>query len=237
MNPATEKLYWKYWSHHKHPYRKFEAILSEKIKPGMHVLEQGCGRTAPLLHKYIDSGALLYGADLVDFTVNHPKIKLEKSSIEKLPFDDNEFDLLFSRSVMEHVSNPHNAFREAFRVLKKGGQWIFLTPNRWDYVSIISRMVPNRFHGKIVNITEGRDESDVFPVVYKSNSWWQISRACNETGFRICTFDYLGQDPQYFSFNPALYLCATVYEKVILSTEMLRGVRGWLFVVLEKPND
>ena len=53
----------------------------------------------------------------------------------------------------------------------KGGRWIFLTPNRWDYVSIISRLVPNRFHGKVVHLTTGREEDDVFPVVYESNSW------------------------------------------------------------------
>ncbi len=236
INPETEKLYYKHWGNHLHPYRRLEAVLSDEIKPGMQVLEQGCGRTAPLLKKYRHVGAKLHGVDMVDFTSDHSDIHLLKSSIEDLPFQAEEFDLIFSRSVMEHVERPEHAFREAFRVLRKGGRWVFLTPNRWDYVSIIARLIPNRFHGKVVNLTEGREEEDVFPVVYKANSWWQIDSACKHTGFRIKSFDYLGQDPQYFGFSPLLYRIATVYEKMLLSTEYLKGIRGWLFVVLEKPS-
>lgn len=235
VNPKTANLCYKYWSNHLHPYKILEASLSKEIKPGARVLEQGCGRKAPLLRKYLSTGAILHGVDLVDFTESHPGMDLVRSSIEDLPFDSEEFDLIFSRSVMEHVQKPEHAFEEAFRVLKKGGRWIFLTPNRWDYVSVISRLIPNRFHGKVVNFAEGRKEEDVFPVVYKANSWWQINTACKHTGFRIQSFDYLGQDPQYFGFSPFLYRIATAYEKMLLSTKFLKVIRGWLFVVLEKP--
>lgn len=237
IKPRVEKLYNKYWIKHEHPYRKLEAVLTESIKPCINILEQGCGRTAPLLNKYRHTGAMLHGVDLVDFTSIHPNMNLVKSSIEDLPFKADEFDLLVSRSVMEHVNNPKLAYNEAFRVLMKGGRWIFLTPNRWDYVSIISRLVPNRFHGKVVHLTTGREEDDILPVVYESNSWWQINDACKSAGFRNQTFDYFGQHPQNFGFNSLLYRIATVYEKMILSTELLMGVRGWLFVGLEKPRD
>jgi SAM-dependent methyltransferase len=237
MNPRTEKLYCKYWSQHPHPYKILDGLLSSEIVQGMDVLEQGCGRTAPLLSKLAGSGARLYGVDLVDFTIDRPGLTLIKSSVTDLPFDDNKFDLIFSRSVMEHVENPKRAYLESFRVLKSGGQWVFLTPNRWDYVSIISRFVPNRLHGKLVSCTEGRHEEDVFPVVYESNSWRQIQRLCLETGFEIKRFDYLGQHPSYLSFSPALYLLGTAYEKLLLSTNLLRGVRGWLFVVLQKSGE
>lgn len=237
MSSRTDKLYRKYWGHHKHPYKKLDEVIFGAIKEGMDVLEQGCGRTAPLLRNLSSTGARLHGVDLVDFTIDRPDLMLLKSSITDLPFEDGKFDLVFSRSVMEHVEHPKRAYEEAHRVLKAGGQWIFLTPNRWDYVSIISRIFPNHLHGKLVSYTEGRHEEDVFPVVYESNSWGQIQRLCRETGFEIKKFEYLGQHPVYLGFSPTLYLLGTAYEKLLLSTNLLRGLRGWLFVILQKSAD
>ena len=236
MNSHTEKLYRKYWATHPHPYRQLESLLHQNIKSEMNVLEHGCGRTAPLLTKFLDSGCNLYGVDLVDFRVGNPAFKLVKADISNVPFEDAKFDLVFSRSVMEHVEKPLECYRETYRVLKNGGRWIFLTPNRWDYVSIISRSVPNRFHGKLVKFAEGREEEDVFPVVYKSNSWGQIHQITREVGFKICRLDYLGQHPSYLGFNSALYLLGTGYEKMLLATEYLRRLRGWMLVMLEKPE-
>ena len=50
---------------------------------------------------------------------------------EKIPFDDNTFDLIYSKSLIEHLINPENYIRECHRVLKKGGIIITFTPN-WE---------------------------------------------------------------------------------------------------------
>lgn len=39
----------------------------------------------------------------------------------EFPFDDQQFDLVFSRQVLEHVENPSLHLREIHRVLRKGG--------------------------------------------------------------------------------------------------------------------
>lgn len=48
---------------------------------------------------------------------------------EKFPFEDNFFDFVFSKSVLEHVENTDNFLRESLRVLKPGGKAIMLTPD------------------------------------------------------------------------------------------------------------
>ena len=48
---------------------------------------------------------------------------------ESLPFDDNNFDIIYSSNVLEHTENPHNVLNEAFRVLKVGGVLQFVYPN------------------------------------------------------------------------------------------------------------
>lgn len=48
---------------------------------------------------------------------------------EPFPFENNMFDVVLSKSVIEHVRNTDNILGEALRVLKPGGLAIFLTPD------------------------------------------------------------------------------------------------------------
>jgi SAM-dependent methyltransferase len=51
-----------------------------------------------------------------------------KADICDLPFQDNEFDVVFCNHVLEHIPNDKKAMQELFRVLKKGGFGIFQIP-------------------------------------------------------------------------------------------------------------
>ena len=48
---------------------------------------------------------------------------------DRLPFQDNYFDLVLLSEVIEHLVNPDNALKEAHRVLKSNGILIVTTPN------------------------------------------------------------------------------------------------------------
>jgi len=48
---------------------------------------------------------------------------------DPFPFEDNYFDFVFSKSVLEHVYNTENIVRETYRVLKSGGITVQLTPD------------------------------------------------------------------------------------------------------------
>jgi hypothetical protein len=83
---------------------------------------------------------------------------------------------------------------------------------------------------------EGRDEEDVFPTHFKTNTYRAVKRWCHESGFELESFQYLGQYPAYFMFNGFLFILATGYEKLISRFEWLRFLRGWIFVTLRKPD-
>jgi hypothetical protein len=121
-------------------------------------------------------------------------------------------------------------------VLKPGGHFIFLTANLWDYASLIASIVPNRFHPWIVSKTEGREEKDVFPIAYRTNTRRAVERWSRRSGFEVVSFRYVGQYPSYFMFNGLLFLLATGYEKVISSVSALNFLQGWIFVTLRKPE-
>ena len=135
---------------------------------------------------------------------------------------------------MEHVEDTDSAYAEVGRVLKPGGKYIFLTPNRFDYASIIATIVPNRFHGRIVKATEGRDEVDTFPTHYQSNSFGKIRKLADANGLEIQHLERLGQYPSYLSFNRPLFWTGCLYEKLIDNAPGMEVLKGWIFCILKK---
>lgn len=51
-----------------------------------------------------------------------------KADITDLPFEENQFDVIFCNHVLEHVVDDQKAMQELYRVLNKGGLGIFQIP-------------------------------------------------------------------------------------------------------------
>lgn len=50
---------------------------------------------------------------------------------ERLPYPDEQFDLILSHEVIEHVADDWQCMAEMSRVLKIGGRTVIFCPNRW----------------------------------------------------------------------------------------------------------
>ena len=221
-----------------HPNQILEAEVNKRVHPGSTVLDIGCGRSAPNLRKLIGRADKLYGIDVIDFTVNDPNMALLRNDIGAMTdIPSNSIDIAYSRAVMEHIDNPDEAFAELTRVLRPGGVYIFVTPSVYDYGSIIARLVPNRFHAKIVNKVEGRAEEDVFPTVYACNSLGLLARQVERAGLRIQTGRYIGQYPNYFLFNRVLFWLGSLYQRAIERFALTQPLQGWIYCVVEKPGE
>jgi SAM-dependent methyltransferase len=220
-----------FWKHETHPYQTLRNRLATLVAPGMVIVDGGCGHEAPTLNELRGRGARLIGIDLV-LLAPQEGLELHVGDLAHVPLPDGSVDLLYSRSVMEHVVDPGAVYAEARRLLKPGGRWVFLTANRWDYVSLIARITPNRFHAAIVRRMEGRQEFDVFPTAYRTNDRGQISSHAAKAGFRIDRFERLSQYPSMFYNAPPLFFLASLYEKMIMRFQLLSVLRGWLYVEL-----
>jgi len=234
MSNLTEQLRERFYGDDVHPYELFERGVAAALRPGDTLLDAGCGRTAPVLAKFRGRAARLIGVDLVDYTSEVEGIELIKGDLASVPLPDASVDLIMSRSVMEHVTDPIAVYTELGRLLRPGGGLIFLTANLWDYAALIAKAIPNRMHPWIVARTEGRAEEDVFPTAYKTNTRGAVARWAAATGFEIESFRHLSQYPNYFMFSAPLFLVATAYEKAIRKVDALGFLRGWIFVTLRK---
>lgn len=55
-----------------------------------------------------------------------------KADILALPFEDEQFDVVFCNHVLEHIEDDRKAMRELYRVMKPGGWGIFQVPMKYS---------------------------------------------------------------------------------------------------------
>jgi len=122
-----------------HPYTEYPKRLchylyqSFKLKPGMKMLEPGCGR-GEFLRNFQELGLDVYGVDIsAEVKAFAKTFPVEICDVENdlLPFEDSSFDVIYSKSFIEHLYYPERYLKEAYRVLKPGGKLITLVPD-WE---------------------------------------------------------------------------------------------------------
>ncbi|MYA62347.1 MAG: class I SAM-dependent methyltransferase, partial [Dehalococcoidia bacterium] len=108
------------------------GFILPHLKPGMSILDCGCGPGAITfgLAEAVAPGRVL-GVDIEPAMVEQAtrlaaeegvqNVEFRVGDIYDLPFEDGEFDVVFSHSVTEHLSDPVRALRELRRVVKPGG--------------------------------------------------------------------------------------------------------------------
>ncbi len=119
------------------PYTEYPGqltrYLSERFlqrQRGGRLLDLGCGR-GEFLHGFAGQGFRAQGVDRA--RPSQPRfperVALADYEKEKLPFADGSFDVLFSKSVFEHIVDIGRVLRECQRVLTPGGRMIAMVPD------------------------------------------------------------------------------------------------------------
>lgn len=235
MSELAQRLLARFYTAVEHPYRVLERRVDAVLSPEAVLLDAGCGRTVPVLRKYLGKARRLIGVDLVAFTDVPSGIDTYKADLAKLPLDSGSVDVIYSRSVFEHLADPKSVYVELKRVLRPGGVILVLTANMWDYGTLFARLIPNRFHARLVRRFEGRAEEDTFPTAYLTNTRRHVDRLARESGLVVESFDYVSQYPNYLMFNGVLFFFGMCFERTISRFSTLRLLRGWILFTLRKP--
>ena len=104
--------------------------------------------------------------------------------VENLSFFDNEFDLIVSNDVFEHVPNPAKAFAECARVLKQGGIMLATIPFHIDKNNSVVRAMINddKLEYLLPPVYHGNPISDDGSLVF-SDFGWDILDYIKQAGF------------------------------------------------------
>lgn len=107
-----------------------QCIITEMVQdflPSARILDVGCGTgIISALHPNLD----LRGVDFSHEMIRRNPHKCQLGDAEHLPFKDEEFDGVLCRGVLHHLTDPASGVAEISRVLRPGGQAVFLETNR-----------------------------------------------------------------------------------------------------------
>jgi ubiquinone/menaquinone biosynthesis C-methylase UbiE len=119
---------------------------------GKKLLDAGCGGGRYTVAWRLLGAAPVVGADISPINIEDAGRRIREADIDQitfrqgnvleLPFDDEEFDIVFSNGVLHHTTDWEQGVREMLRVMKPGGMgWLYLIENPggmfWDVIEIL----------------------------------------------------------------------------------------------------
>ncbi len=116
---------------------------------GQRLLEIGCGIGTDLA-RFARGGAEVTGLDLSQTAIDlagknfaHLGLTgdLRVADGERLPFPDASFDVVYGHGVLQYAAAPERIIAEAHRVLRPGGQGIFMVYNRISWLNLLSKVM------------------------------------------------------------------------------------------------
>src|SRR5438046_6389121 len=122
-------------------------MLSRHLRPGMSVLEFGCGTgyfTRDLARSGADVVAIDVSPELLEIAkanCSASNVRYEIQNAYELSYPDAVFDSVVGSSVLHHLE-IQDALREIYRVLKPGGTICFTEPNMLNPQIAIQKNVP-----------------------------------------------------------------------------------------------
>ncbi|HUE84962.1 MAG TPA: class I SAM-dependent methyltransferase [Vicinamibacterales bacterium] len=117
---------------------------------GRTLLEVGCGIGTDLV-RFAQQGAVVTGIDLSSTAIDLAKRNCELHRVtaadlrvgngEALPFDEASFDVVYGHGVVQYTADAPRLIGECHRVLKPGGEAIFMVYNRISWLNALSRLM------------------------------------------------------------------------------------------------
>lgn len=185
---------------------RYETALALRLglKPGMRVLDIGCGVGGPMRNIARVTGASITGLTISQYQVHKgteqtreeglsPTCQLVEGDFNQMPFPNHHFDAVYEIESCCHAADRRGPFREAFRVLKPGGLF-----GGYDWC-LTSTFDPNNPQHEFIR--KGIEKGDGLPPLCTTE---QHVQALRDSGFEILETEdkALTADPETPWYQP-----------------------------------
>lgn len=193
----------------------FAALARERLHRESRVLDLGCGRGG-LVEQLALPVNLVVGVDPDMVSLReHRLAALPRAAAfsDALPFVSGSFDIVTASWLLEHLDSPEYTFGEIGRVLRRGGAFVFITPNARHPLAQINRVAGRlgELQGRLVNLLYGRAEDDTFPTRYRANTSTALAECAGAGGLQLTVLHSIA-DPTYLAFNRPLFRLLSFVE-------------------------
>ncbi|MDP9820356.1 class I SAM-dependent methyltransferase [Nocardioides massiliensis] len=221
---------------------QFYGRVNALLRPDSVVVDFGAGRGEFLDRpdSYPRRLQLLRGKVAAVIGVDVDPVVVDNEALDRAivwrpgtPIDlpDASVDLVVSDYAFEHIDDPAAVVGELDRILKPGGWVCARTPNRWGFIAIGARMVPNALHSRLLRTLQPqRKTRDVFPTRYRLNSLRQLRSAFPAPRWEV--HGYAVGEPAYVGSSRAL----TYVLFGVLRVLPMRLQPMYLFFVQKAPS-
>jgi SAM-dependent methyltransferase len=225
----------------RQPVRALMCWAARSCPEGGRVLEVGAGEHAsgalgPLLRRHptlvgVDPDAAIGRNDALD---ERHRLRVEDYAIDHR----DEFDVVLSVFVLEHVEDPRAFAAACAAVLKPGGSWFALTLNVRHYFGATAWATQRLgVQAAMLHRLKG-DEAEHdhrFPTHYRFNSRRAVERACLASGFSALDFRVYDAAERYAWYLPTpLDRLPHLYTAVV-DRYRLAGMMGHLSFRAQLP--
>ncbi len=163
-----------------------ERILRQKPR---YVLDVGCGRRTHFSDLLRSKQTVIVGldSDIEELRQNQDLRYLVVSDASRaLPFANGSLDLVTTRSVLEHLKDTEQFFKESYRILSPGGYAIHILPCRNAPFAMLNRLLSNRKTKRLLSFLYPEVQGGWgFPAYYVNCSYELIQAALIRNGFEI----------------------------------------------------
>jgi len=189
-------------------YQRVNALIHDQPGP-VTIVDFGAGRgesvddPLPFRRELRDlrgAGRRVVGVD-VDPAVHENPVVDEAHVVGpdgEIPLPDGSVDVIVSRYTWEHIDHPDAVVAEMGRVLRPAGWICAQTPNRWGYIALGARLVPNRLHvGSLRRLQPWKQERDTFPTRYRMNTRRDIRRLFPSHSYAVYAYTFDAEPDLY----------------------------------------
>lgn len=194
---------------------EFAAAIDPELKPGMQILDVGSGRSPALWPCDRPSGARYAGLDISASELAYaPRGSYTDHYVAdvSVPLAElrDQFDLIVSWQVLEHVRDIGSALGNLHAYLRSGGRLVALLSGRYSVFGVLNAVIPSTAGVAMMRYLLRRDPESVFPAYYDRCYANALSGLLG--GWSCSSVQPLYQGGAYFNFAPALRSLYFAYE-------------------------